>query len=98
MVSPEPAATAWLARQAAELFGWIMQITDNTGGTDEHLALTFLCGRYFDTASWRTPLSAFFDRSVKTTDVAPPDQRLSMAAPINYGREASEQTVMTQPI
>jgi hypothetical protein len=71
MVSPEPAAIAWLPRQA-ELFGRIMQMADNTGGTDEHLALNFLCGRYFDTASWRTPLSAFFDWSVKTTDVSPP--------------------------
>jgi len=46
MVSPEPTATAWLARQAAELFGRIMQMTETTGGTDEHLALNYLCGRY----------------------------------------------------
>jgi len=43
---PEKVAAAQFGPAAEELFGRIMQMTDNAGGTDEHRALNYLAMRY----------------------------------------------------
>lgn len=43
---PEKTTVAQFAPAAEELFGQIMQLTDNAGATDEHRALNYLAMRY----------------------------------------------------
>lgn len=67
---PENTTAAQFAPAAEELFGRIMQLTDNAGATDEHRALNYLAMRY--PAIYATAAERFErDFSLSGVDVRP---------------------------